>query len=189
MYSSYREDIKCICEQNENLQFPDGTGFYPDVQDGQRGYNTDPARGADTFFPFSGTERIVAFGGNVQVCNHNSTITNSIVAIYNENDSIGIASNKITIKKSVKKMKLILRCSHHQNGSYNTIYWYYVKGTNQVQIAAISNNSGSAWSSGNTYTINLENLAKGDTINFRFKNGHTEDNGCQCTISGCLIID
>lgn len=27
-------------------------GFYPDIQEGVRGYNTDPARGADTFNPF-----------------------------------------------------------------------------------------------------------------------------------------
>lgn len=40
-------------ELNENLTFPDGTGFYPDEQDGQKGYNTSPNRGADTFFPFS----------------------------------------------------------------------------------------------------------------------------------------
>lgn len=39
-------------ELNENITFPDGSGFYPDVQDGVRGYNTDPGRGADTFVPF-----------------------------------------------------------------------------------------------------------------------------------------
>lgn len=33
--------------------FPDGIGFYPDIQNGERGYNTDAARGADTFYPFS----------------------------------------------------------------------------------------------------------------------------------------
>ncbi len=37
---------------NNNLTFPDGTKFYPDIQNGERGYNTDPARGADTFCPF-----------------------------------------------------------------------------------------------------------------------------------------
>lgn len=37
---------------NDNLQFPDGTRFYPDIRNGERGYNTDPARGADTFRPF-----------------------------------------------------------------------------------------------------------------------------------------
>lgn len=34
------------------MQFPDNVGFYPDIKDGVRGYNTDAARGADTFFPF-----------------------------------------------------------------------------------------------------------------------------------------
>lgn len=33
--------------------FPDGMKFYPDIKNGVRGYNTDPARGADTFSPFS----------------------------------------------------------------------------------------------------------------------------------------
>lgn len=32
-----------------------GSRFYFDYQDGQYGYNTDPARGADTFSPFSNT--------------------------------------------------------------------------------------------------------------------------------------
>ena len=41
-----------VKELSSDLKFPDGTGFYPDVQNGQRGYNTDPARGADTFSPF-----------------------------------------------------------------------------------------------------------------------------------------
>ncbi len=36
-----------------NSMFPDGVKFYPDVQNGVRGYNTDAARGADTFYPFS----------------------------------------------------------------------------------------------------------------------------------------
>lgn len=33
-----------------------GNQFYFDYQNGQYGYNTDPARGADTFVPFSGGE-------------------------------------------------------------------------------------------------------------------------------------
>ena len=40
-------------ELNDNMLFPDGVKFYPDVQNGVRGYNTDAARGADTFHPFS----------------------------------------------------------------------------------------------------------------------------------------
>lgn len=46
-------------ELNENLTFPDGTGFYPDEQDGQKGYNTSPNRGADTFFPFNNLSNLV----------------------------------------------------------------------------------------------------------------------------------
>lgn len=41
-----------------NLMFPDGLHFYPDIKNGKRGYNTDAARGADTFVPFSSAEVI-----------------------------------------------------------------------------------------------------------------------------------
>lgn len=34
---------------SNDLKFPSGKGFYPDEKDGIAGYNTDPARGADTF--------------------------------------------------------------------------------------------------------------------------------------------
>ena len=47
------QQIQNITSFNNELKFPDGTGFYPDVQNGIRGYNTDPERGADTFSPFS----------------------------------------------------------------------------------------------------------------------------------------
>lgn len=43
--------------------FPDGTKFYPDIKDGVRGFNTDPARGADTFNPFK--KSTVLYLGNV----------------------------------------------------------------------------------------------------------------------------
>lgn len=50
-------DALVVKEINNNLnassKFPDGAGFYPDVKDGIRGYNTNAARGADTFHPFS----------------------------------------------------------------------------------------------------------------------------------------
>lgn len=38
---------------NNSLTFPDGTTFYSDIKDGKHGFNTDPNRGADTFFPFN----------------------------------------------------------------------------------------------------------------------------------------
>lgn len=40
-------------EVNNKLMFPDGTEFYLDIKNSKCGYNTDPARGADTFHPFS----------------------------------------------------------------------------------------------------------------------------------------
>lgn len=38
---------------NSELKFPDGTKFYPDMQDGEYGFNTASDRGADTFHPFN----------------------------------------------------------------------------------------------------------------------------------------
>lgn len=50
-----KELMDRINELNRDLKFPDGVGFYPDIQHGVRGYNTDPKRGADTFTPFKKT--------------------------------------------------------------------------------------------------------------------------------------
>ena len=50
-----KELMDRVNELNRDLKFPDGVGFYPDIQDGVRGYNTDPKRGADTFTPFKNT--------------------------------------------------------------------------------------------------------------------------------------
>ena len=48
-YDSRKTDMG---EINNKLMFPSGDQFYLDEHDGERGYNTDPARGADTFYPF-----------------------------------------------------------------------------------------------------------------------------------------
>lgn len=50
-----KELMDRVNELNRDLKFPDGVGFYPDIQDGVRGYNTDSKRGADTFTPFKKT--------------------------------------------------------------------------------------------------------------------------------------
>lgn len=57
-----REAVRAL---SRDLKFPDGKGFYPDEKDGVAGYNTDPARGADTFRPFSNIpdEMTVYIGG------------------------------------------------------------------------------------------------------------------------------
>ncbi len=47
---------------NNKLMFPSGTEFYLDEHDGERGYNTDPARGADTFHPFKQKPKIILIG-------------------------------------------------------------------------------------------------------------------------------
>lgn len=52
-------------ELTDKLMFPDGEMFYPDVQNGVRGYNTDAARGADTFHPFSNSKMLLLGIGNI----------------------------------------------------------------------------------------------------------------------------
>ena len=54
------KDYICRRTLNSNLTFPDGTEWYADVKNGERGYNTDPARGADTFHPFRGYLKIAS---------------------------------------------------------------------------------------------------------------------------------
>lgn len=53
-YTRKREKIfKRGIRLSSELKFPDGTKFYPDIQDGEYGFNTAADRGADTFHPFS----------------------------------------------------------------------------------------------------------------------------------------
>lgn len=47
------------------LKFPDGTKFYPDIQDGEYGFNTAADRGADTFHPFSGIKKYLYKNGDM----------------------------------------------------------------------------------------------------------------------------
>lgn len=54
--------IFVLFKLNNDLTFPDGAKFYPDVKDGVRGYNTDAARGADTFNPFRQKPVLLASG-------------------------------------------------------------------------------------------------------------------------------
>lgn len=44
---------------SSELKFPDGTKFYPDIQDGEYGFNTAADRGADTFHPFKADWELV----------------------------------------------------------------------------------------------------------------------------------
>lgn len=55
-----------MCFKNSSLE-SNNEHFYYDVQNGVRGFNTDPARGADTFYPFDKGKAykitVVAIGG------------------------------------------------------------------------------------------------------------------------------
>ena len=48
-----------VKELSSELKFPDGTKFYPDIQDGEYGFNTAADRGADTFHPFKADWELV----------------------------------------------------------------------------------------------------------------------------------
>ena len=72
--------VKQIQEDINNKQtFPDGVGFYPDVKDGVRGYNTDAARGADTFHPFSGASGTLNISFEYKLSTNGSSSKNTDV--------------------------------------------------------------------------------------------------------------
>ncbi len=79
---------------NNKLMFPDGTEFYLDVKDGERGYNTDPARGADTFSPFKRKPQIVLIGSG----NTTATKTFSATSIKGYNK---LTSDNFFLRPSV----------------------------------------------------------------------------------------
>lgn len=65
------------------LMFPSGDQFYLDEKDGERGYNTDPARGADTFHPFRKVKplallKIFQKSHNTNTGTHNYTLTENV---------------------------------------------------------------------------------------------------------------
>ena len=68
---------------NNKLMFPSGDQFYLDEKDGERGYNTDPARGADTFHPFRKVKplallKIFQKSHNTNTGTHNYTLTENV---------------------------------------------------------------------------------------------------------------
>ena len=76
------------------LTFPDGESFYLDVKDGERGYNSDPARGADTFSPFKRKPQIVLIGSG----NTTATKTFSATSIKGYNK---LTSDNFFLRPSV----------------------------------------------------------------------------------------
>lgn len=81
-------------EINNKLTFPDGESFYLDVKDGERGYNSDPARGADTFSPFKRKPQIVLIGSG----NTTATKTFSATSIKGYNK---LTSDNFFLRPSV----------------------------------------------------------------------------------------
>lgn len=53
----YLFSVHILFRLNSDLT-ANGSQFYSDCQDGQWGFNTDPARGADTFHPFEGDNKM-----------------------------------------------------------------------------------------------------------------------------------
>lgn len=75
----YWPSAGAVAELNNKLTFPDGTDFYLDIKDDERGYNTSATRGADTFVPFKGKPKIVLLGSG----NTTETKTFSATSIKN----------------------------------------------------------------------------------------------------------
>ena len=85
---------KSVNQLSNDLAFPDGTKFYPDKQNGKYGFNTDPARGADTFSPFNQCKldlHIEGYANNNQtICRFNVKNIDSIEIAHYGEGTIGI---------------------------------------------------------------------------------------------------
>lgn len=105
--------------------FPDGTRFYPDIKNGISGYNTDPARGADTFHPFSAWKI-------------NCTITYTIINTYVGNTVVNSSvSGYIVVCGSKYKVSGLNHPSRAYNtGGANTVT--YTMGLSITSIEAVN---------------------------------------------------
>ncbi len=116
--------IKAVNQLNNNLTFPDGKKFYPDIRNGKRGYNTDPARGADTFVPFRQAitpryigcvrnstftfnepyDRVIAFRSYDSRLSHYTPICNGIGSVEltsNPEQGIGVVNHTVYILSDI----------------------------------------------------------------------------------------
>lgn len=105
--------------------FPDGTKFYPDKQGEEYGFNTDPARGADTFRPFNRFKRITF------------TVNASGRAVYGNYQAYPRATATITIDckaktVTVSNFKDIGDDQHASGGVYGQISSITVSSANFV---------------------------------------------------------
>ncbi len=130
---------------NNNLTFPDGTKFYPDMKDGERRYNTDPARGADTFVPFkhaitpkfigyvnsAGTytfgetyDRVIAFRAYDYRASHHTPSCNGIGSVQLISNPIrGINANHTTYLLSDVGVGATYYGVNHQNNNDITFFF------------------------------------------------------------------
>lgn len=117
------EQNKNFAELNKNLTFPDGTGFYPDEQDGQKGYNTSPNRGADTFFPFNADLNIIAgFGHNKELVIPKN-IKKALAIFDGHGQTSDVSTWTITITSSNDQSKEVVHFNKVPD-TYRVLYTY-----------------------------------------------------------------
>ena len=120
--------------------FPDGSEFYLDSKDGERGYNTDPARGADTFIPFSKHEfykfsyRLSGSKSQYESANTNFTITETkkykALILVPPN---GYNTNTLTISKN--NLQLYTRSSGAYERNFFEIKEFELKKGDVISIS------------------------------------------------------
>ena len=115
--------FRCPNALSENLTFPDGTGFYPDEQDGQKGYNTSPNRGADTFFPFNADLNIIAgFGHNKELVIPKN-IKKALAIFDGHGQTSDVSTWTITITSSNDQSKEVVHFNKVPD-TYRVLYTY-----------------------------------------------------------------
>ena len=121
------------------LNFPDGTGFYPDIKDGVRGYNTSESRGADTFHPFKGniktkTGTFNSISGTVTVDTSVKDIEYIVVVLNNGKGLYEFRDTQGTIYKApTANANWQIRSIDFANGKFtwawdNVFTWEYMVG-------------------------------------------------------------
>lgn len=145
---------------NSSLKFPDGTTFYSDIKDGKRGFNTDPNRGADTFFPFSNVGW--SFVANWISCKIINDLTYYAPNDYNS-DMCSLSDANLIINKSgtLKVDSGVLTQIR-----YETKFILYIN-----DVVKISNSNTGSYSN-NVYSEQLQ-VEAGDVIKVQMKSGRS----------------
>ncbi len=136
-----------LTELNDNLQFPDGVKFYPDVQNGVRGYNTDAARGADTFYPFksgadikhiaSGISRKATTNDVASISKTHAADEDGTIMVFCSIMYTGSKSESITLNGSKKSPSFTESASR----SSISLYKIPVKKGDNIKIALSATNT------------------------------------------------